>query len=315
MVLGAVVVRGVDHEALAEPGRAQLVERRADARLRVVGLVAPAAQDDVPVGVAGRVHDRRDAADVDAGERVARGGGAHGVDGDLHVAVGAVLEADGHREARAELTVDLALGRTCADRRPGDGVGDVLRRDRVEELAADRQPEPQHLEQQLARHPHAGVDVAGVVEMRVVDQALPAGRGARLLEVHAHRDQQVVLVAAGLLAQPPGVLERGVDVVHAARADDDEQPVVGAGEDRLDDIAAAQHDVGQLGLERQALEHVGGGRQRRDARDAQVADARHLVRSRGDHPHVTASFCRAPGAACKSTIITVIRAFHEELNA
>ncbi len=98
--------------------------------------------------------------------------------------------------------------------------------------------------------------------MRIVDETLPAGRRARLLEVDAHRDQQVVLVAAGLLAQPPRVLERGVDVVHAAGADDDEQAVVGAVEDRLDDLAAAQHDIGQCGLEREALEHVGGCGQR-----------------------------------------------------
>ncbi len=36
-----------------------------------------------------------------------------------------------------------------------------------------------------------GVDVAGAVEVRIVDQALPADRRARLLEVHAHHDQQV----------------------------------------------------------------------------------------------------------------------------
>ena len=107
-------------------------------------------------------------------------------------AVGAVLEADRHRQARAELAVDLALGRAGADRSPGDGVGDVLRRDRVEELAADRQPEVQHLEQQLAGHAQAGVDVAGVVEVGIVDQALPAGRRPRLLEVDAHHDEQVV---------------------------------------------------------------------------------------------------------------------------
>ena len=40
------------------------------------------------------------------------------VDRDLHVAVGAVLEADGHREPRGELAVDLALGRARADRAP-----------------------------------------------------------------------------------------------------------------------------------------------------------------------------------------------------
>ena len=135
---------------------------------------------------------------VDAGEGVRRRGGANRVDRDLDVAVGAVLEADRHREAGAELAVDLALGRARADRPPGDGVGDVLRRDRVEELAADRQAEVEHLEQQRARDAQAGVDVAGAVEVGIVDQALPAGRRPRLLEVDPHRDQQVL---AQLLAR------------------------------------------------------------------------------------------------------------------
>ena len=41
-----------------------------------------------------------------------------------------------------------------------------------------------------ARHPQARVDVAGAVEVRIVDQPLPAGRRPRLLEVDAHRDAQ-----------------------------------------------------------------------------------------------------------------------------
>ena len=65
---------------------------------------------------------------------------------------------------------------------------------------ADRQPEVEHLEQQRARHAQARVDVAGAVQVGVVDQALPAGRRARLLEVDAHRDQQVVAQLARALA-------------------------------------------------------------------------------------------------------------------
>ena len=87
-----------------------------------------------------RVEDRGRAVRVDAGEGVLSGGGAHSVDGDLQVAVGAVLEADGHRQPRSELAVDLALGRARPDRAPGDGVGDVLRGDRIQELAADGRP-------------------------------------------------------------------------------------------------------------------------------------------------------------------------------
>ena len=67
--------------------------------------------------------------------------GADGVDRDLDVAVGAVLEADRARQPGRQLAMDLALGRARADRAPGHEVGDVLRRDRVEELGAGRQAE------------------------------------------------------------------------------------------------------------------------------------------------------------------------------
>ncbi len=180
--------------------------------------------------------------------------------------------------------MDLALGRARADRAPGDGVGDVLRRDRVEELAADRQSQREHLEQQLARGAQARVDVAGAVEVRVVDQALPAGRRARLLEVHAHRHDEVGTELGRLQAEPAGVLERRSRVVDAARPDDDEQAVVGALQDRVGVGAPLHDDLGELGAQRQALDQAGGRRQRRDPLDAAVADARcELGGGHGDH--------------------------------
>ena len=78
-------------------------------------------------------------------------GGAHGVDGDLHAAVGAVLEPDRHRAGRGQLAVHLALRGAGADGAPGDEVGDELRRDRIEELASGRQLESDEIEQQAAR--------------------------------------------------------------------------------------------------------------------------------------------------------------------
>ena len=75
-------------------------------------------------------------------------GRLHRVDRDLHVAVGAVLEADRARQAGGELAMDLAFGGARADRAPGDEVGDVLRRGHVEELAAGRQAELVDVEQQ-----------------------------------------------------------------------------------------------------------------------------------------------------------------------
>ena len=53
-------------------------------------------------------------------------------------------------------------------------------------------PSPSTSSSRLARLAQARVHVARAVEVRVVDQALPADRRARLLEVDAHRDAEVV---------------------------------------------------------------------------------------------------------------------------
>ena len=87
-------------------------------------------------------------------------------------------------------------------------------------------PRLEHLEQQAAGPAQALVDVARAVEVRVVDHALPAGGGARLLEVDAHGHAQLARELVRLLAQPARVVERGIHVVDAARADHDHEAVV-----------------------------------------------------------------------------------------
>ena len=56
----------------------------------------------------------------------------------LHVAVGAVLEADRRRQPGRQFAVDLRFGGARADRPPADQVADVLRRDGVQELRPGR---------------------------------------------------------------------------------------------------------------------------------------------------------------------------------
>ena len=69
------------------------------------------------------------------------------------------------------------------------------------------------------------------VERRVVDQALPADRRARLLEVDAHHDEQVVAEVLGHAREALRVVERRDRVVDRAGPDHHEQPVVLARED------------------------------------------------------------------------------------
>ena len=79
--------------------------------------------------------------------------------------------------------MDLALGRARADRDPRCQVGDVLRNLDIEELGAGWQPEIVDVEQQLARQPEPLVDVEALVQIRIVDEPLPANRCPRLFEV------------------------------------------------------------------------------------------------------------------------------------
>src|SRR3546814_8936810 len=61
-----------------------------------------------------------------------------GVDSDLGITVGAVLEPDRTRNSGSKLTVNLAFGSTRADGAPGHQIGNVLRRDHVKKIAARR---------------------------------------------------------------------------------------------------------------------------------------------------------------------------------
>src|SRR5205807_2415833 len=211
----------------------------------VAGLVvrpgAAATQDHVRVRVTRRGHHRSDAVGGDAEERVPGGRGPARVHRHLDVAVGTVLEPDRHGQAGGELAVHLALRGPRADRAPGHRVRDVLRRDRVEPFAADRQAKRDDVAQQLAGGAQAAVHVVAAVHARIVDQALPAGDRARLLEVHPHHDQQVGLVELAGFYEPAGVVERGRRVVHRARPGDDQQAVVRAVEYGADLGTTALH--------------------------------------------------------------------------
>src|SRR5690606_16438929 len=220
----------------------------------------------------------------DAEEVVRAARGENRVDRDADVAVGAVLESDRRRGARREFAEHLALGRARADRAPGDDVGQVLRRRRVEQLA-DRGPaEPRDVDQQRACDAQALVDAATLVEVRVVDQALPADRGARLLEVDAHHDVERVAETLALLGQPLRIVERRARIVNRARADHDQQPVVVAAHDPPHGgPALADQPLDARSLDREEADQVFGRRQDDDLRNALVVGGGGLVGLVGAH--------------------------------
>ncbi len=194
----------------------------------------------------------------------------HRVHRDLHVAVGPVLEADRAGEARGQLAVDLAFRGPGADRAPGHEVGDVLRRHHVQELAGRRQPQGVHVDQQPPRQAQPVVDHEAAVQARVVDQAFPADRGARLLEVDPHDHLELARVAPSLGRQPPGVIERRFGIVDGTGADDHHQPVVLALQDGVHGCAGCADRVGDYATGRSLADHLLGRTEHGEAGDAEV---------------------------------------------
>ena len=235
-LLGGVVVRAVDEDGLGQAGLGEELLGLRDVRGRIVRAGGAAAEDDVAVGIAARDDGGGGAVEVDAEKRVRLRGGLDGVDRGGDGAVGAVLETERHREAGGHLAVGLRLGGARADGGPADEVGDVLRRDRIEQLGGGRQAEVEHVAQEGAREPQAGGDVVRAVEVRIHDQALPADGGARFFEIDAHDDHHAVGDLAGERGEPAGVVAAGLEVVDRAGADDQEEALV-VGEDEPVDIA------------------------------------------------------------------------------
>ncbi len=210
----------------------------------MVGAGRASAQDQVAVGVACGLDDGTSTEAVDSEEDMLCRSGFHAIDGGLHVPVGAVLEPDGHRQPRCELTVDLRLGGSGADRTPGDGVGDVVRTGGLEELAADRQAERSDVEQQRSRDAQSTLDVVAAVHGGVVDETLPADGGAGLLEVDPHDDLEPVGVGVGQRGQTSREVQGRHRIVDRAGADDHQESVVAAGEDVGDLVAMALNVLG-----------------------------------------------------------------------
>ena len=272
MLLAAVAVRNVDHQALAQTCGAQRVAARGHMRGVVVGRLA-SAQDDVAVVVAARFEDGGHAHLRHPHEGMRRACGKDGVGRNLDAAVGAVLEAHRAAQARGELTVTLALGRARADGAPGDQVGDKLRAQQIEELRARGQAERRQLQQQAPRTLQTFVDREAAVEVRVVDVTLPAHRRARLLEVGAHDNQQVVVQFVGHGLQAVAVFERLVVVVDRAGADHDDKALIPAMQHFGERGAARFHEQQCVVAHRDALLQQGGRDQRADGADAHVIDA------------------------------------------
>ena len=163
-----------------------------------------------------------------------------------HIAVRAVLEAHRARQPRGQFPVHLRLRRACANGSPRNQVGNVLRRDHVEKLGARRHAHRVDVQQQPARHPQPLVDVETAIELRIVDQPLPAHRRARLLEIHPHHDFQTVGKTPALLHQPRRIIARRHRIVNGTGTDHHQQPVIHAVQNAVDGLARSRHRLPHL---------------------------------------------------------------------
>ena len=172
----------------------------------------------------------------------------------------------------------LRFGGARADGPPADQVADELRRDHVEEFAAGRHTRLVDAQQEVAGNAQALVDAKAVVQVGVVDEALPAHRGAWLLEIHTHDDLEIRCVALALLRQAHGVFDRGVRVMNRARPDHHQQAVRLAVQDALQFAARRGHQrLDRRALDREETDQVLRRGQRHDAADALVVGERGAI--------------------------------------
>lgn len=227
VVLFRVAMTAVNHQARIQALRLELLARLLQALSVVVGALLSTAQDDEAVIIADSADDGHNTGLGDGEEVVRMLDRANRIDCDIESAVGTVLEANRERQTRGKLTVELRLGGPCAYSSHTQHVSEELRRDSVEHFASKWHALLGQVNEELTRDAQTLVDLEGVVDIWVVDETLPANCRARLLQVGAHDNKQIILVLLLEHHQTIAVLERGLGVVNRARANDDEQPALG----------------------------------------------------------------------------------------
>jgi hypothetical protein len=153
------------------------------------------------------------------------------IDRHCQASIGTVLEANGERETRGELTVQLRLGCSRTNGTERDEVGKELRGDCVEHLGRNGHARGGEVDEQLSRDSQTLVDLVALVNVWVVDQPLPADRCSWFLEVGAHDDAEVVLKLVGKGLEALAVLECQLRVVERTGPDHDKETVIFLGDD------------------------------------------------------------------------------------
>src|SRR5699024_8880142 len=114
VVLVAVGVADVNHDAWRQPGLAKPLCGCLDVFRRIIGRF-PAPQDDVAVFVSTSGNNGRVPPLGYRQEVMRLGSRLDGINGDANAAAGTVLEPYRAGKPRSQLTVDLTFGRACAN--------------------------------------------------------------------------------------------------------------------------------------------------------------------------------------------------------
>jgi hypothetical protein len=190
-------VRAVNHHDLREVLLPQRLAHVLDARGVEVCALGSSTQDDEAVLVTACPGDSSQSLLCDTHEVVLCRRAADRINSDGQTAIGSVLEANGERETRGKLAVQLRLCCARTDRAEGDQVCEELGRDGVEHFGRDGHAGACEVNKELAGDTQTLVDLEGLINIGIVDQALPADCCAGLLEVGAHNDANVVLQLVG----------------------------------------------------------------------------------------------------------------------
>lgn len=210
----------------------------------IVGAVFTAAKNDVASRVAASGNRAGQALHGNAEESLRGAGGLYGIDGHFDIAAGGVFEAERHGEAAGHLAMGLGLCGARANGRPANEVGNVLRRDGIEQLGCSGEADVDDFEEEFTGGFEARGNVVRAIEVGVHDEAFPANGGSGLLEIDTHDQLNTIRDLGSEGGEPLGIIATCFEVMDRARADDEEETLVLSEDNFVDALASGNHGGG-----------------------------------------------------------------------
>ena len=192
----------------------------------IVGAIATAPQDDVAVVVTFGGNNCRYTLFGYREKMMRMPRGFNGIDGNLYVSVGGILEANRAGESRGQFAMHLAFGGAGTNGSPANEIADKLGHDSIEKLAARREAHVCQIEQESSCHMKPFVDAEGSINERVVNKPFPADIGTRFFEIDSHNDEKIICKAVGLLFESERILFSCFCIVDRAWARNDNKAIV-----------------------------------------------------------------------------------------